>query len=96
MDFDNLMKAIGVKLNPLKISDEVTVYIKLPTIKHNAECADPYKAIFYCVVDENGNQIFDSAETVETKVDLMVQLKLNSEINRIFSEAFKEETVEKK
>lgn len=96
MNFDNLMKVIGVKLTPFKLTEEVTVYIKLPSIKDNAEIADPFKAIFYCVVDESGKQVFDSAEQVEKNVDLTIQLKLNNEIGRVFAEAFKPEDVEVK
>jgi hypothetical protein len=50
MDFSNLMNAIGVKLTPVELTPECTVYIKLPNITQHVECADPYKAIFYCVL----------------------------------------------
>jgi len=96
MNFDSLMSVIGVKLTPFELTEGVTVYIKLPSIKDNAECADPFKAIFHCIVDESGNQIFDSVEQIEKNVDLTVQLKLNHEIGRVFAEAFKPEDVEAK
>lgn len=96
MDFDTLMKVIGVKLTRFQLTDDVTVYIRLPSIKDNVEVADPFKAIFYCVVDESGKQIFDSAEQIEKNVDLTIQLKLNNEIGRVFAEAFKPEEVEAK
>lgn len=96
MNFESLMSVIGIKLTPFEVAEGVTVYIKLPSIRDNADCADPFKAIFHCVVDENGKQIFDSAEQVECNVDLTVQLKLNHEIGRVFEEAFKPEDVEAK
>lgn len=96
MEFSDLMELIGVKLTPFEIKPGITVYIRLPSLKHNAECSDPFKAIFYCVVDKEGNQIFESTELIENKIDMMIQLKLSAEINRIFDEAFQEETVEKK
>lgn len=96
MDFSNLMNAIGVKLTPVELTPECTVYIKLPNITQHVECADPYKAIFYCVVDEDGKQIFDSSEQVEEKVDLTVQLKLNAEIGNVFAKSFNVEDVEGK
>ena len=58
--------------------------------------SDPYKAIFYCVVDESGKQIFDSPEQVEQNVDLIVQLKLNAEIGNVFAKSFNVEDVEAK
>ena len=96
MDFTNLMTAIGVKLTPVEITPECTVYIKLPSITQHAEVSDPYKAIFYCVVDESGKQIFDSPEQVEQNVDLTVQLKLNAEIGKVFAKSFNVEDVEAK
>lgn len=57
MDFSNLMNTIGVKLTQVELTPECTVYIKLPSITQHTECTDPYKAIFYCVVDEDGKQI---------------------------------------
>ena len=82
------MNTIGVKLTQVELTPECTVYIKLPSITQHTECADPYKAIFYCVVDEDGKQIFDSPEQdLEVKADLIVQLKLNAEIGNVFSKS---------
>ncbi|HDT2076407.1 hypothetical protein [Enterobacter sp. CPE_E1241] len=96
MDFSNLMNTIGVKLTQVELTPECTVYIKLPSITQHTECTDPYKAIFYCVVDEDGKHIFDSPEQVEAKVDLTVQLKLNAEIGNVFAKSFNVEDVEGK
>ncbi|WP_147716207.1 hypothetical protein [Klebsiella variicola] len=96
MDFNQLMNAIGVKLSPFEIKPGVSVYIKLPSITKYSECLDPYKTIFYCVVDEDGKQIFESPEQVENSVDLPVQVKLNQEIGRLFTEAMDIESVESK
>ncbi|MGP6488932.1 hypothetical protein [Duffyella gerundensis] len=96
MDIANLMKAIGVKMTPFEVAQGITVYIKLPSVSKYSECSDPYKTIFYCVVDEEGKQVFDSAEQVENKVDMTVQVKLNQEISRLFVEAMNIEDVESK
>lgn len=96
MDIANLMKAIGVKKTPFEVAPGMTVYIKLPSVSKYSECSDPYKTIYYCVVDEEGKQIFDSAEQVENEVDMTVQVKLNQEIGRLFVEAMNIEDVESK
>ncbi|EEX4920932.1 TPA: hypothetical protein J6O31_002936 [Escherichia coli] len=96
MDLSNLMTAIGVKKHAFELAPGFTVYIRLPAISKYSECSDPYTTIHYCVVDANGKQLFKSPEQVESEIDMVYQIKLNTEITRIFTEAMNIEEIEKK
>ncbi|EOU9592080.1 hypothetical protein ACOJEA_004780 [Klebsiella aerogenes] len=96
MDFKELMKVIGVKKDSFELAPGFTVYLRLPSITKYVECTDPYNTIYNCVVDENGKPIFESPEQVEKDVELTVQVKLNLELQKKFTEAMNIEDVEKK
>ncbi|CQI92559.1 Uncharacterised protein [Yersinia rohdei] len=93
MNIQNLMEVIGSKLHPVQLTNEFTVYIKLPTLDQFTKCDNSTNTIFHCVVDENGSQLFENTEQVE-KVDLKYLTIMNTEINKVFQESMNVDTSE--
>ncbi|CNH80857.1 Uncharacterised protein [Yersinia pekkanenii] len=86
MNIQNLMLVIGTKLHPITLTPEFTVYVKLPTLDTFAKCDNSTNTIFNCIVDANGEQLFESTSQVE-KVDLKYLTIMNTEINKVFQES---------
>ncbi|CRY67040.1 Uncharacterised protein [Yersinia kristensenii] len=86
MNIQNLMDVIGVKLHPVQLTQEFIVYVKLPTLDTFAKCDNSTNTIFNCIVDDQGEQLFESTAQVE-KVDLKFLTIMNTEINKVFQES---------
>lgn len=86
MNIQTLMEVIGTKLHPVQLTDEFTVYVKLPTLDTFGKCDNSTNTIFLCIVDADGNKLFESTEQVE-KVDLKYLTIMNTEINKVFQES---------
>lgn len=86
MNIQSLMEVIGVKLHPVQLTSEFTVYVKLPTLDTFSKCDNSTNTIYHCIVDGEGNQLFESTEQVE-KIDLKYLTIMNTEINKVFQES---------
>ncbi|EKN4073626.1 TPA: hypothetical protein ACGE8L_002694 [Yersinia enterocolitica] len=91
MNIQTLMEVIGTKLHPVQLTSEFTVYVKLPTLDTFAKCDNSTNTIYHCIVDSDGNQLFESTVQVE-KVDLKYLTIMNTEINKVFQESMNVDT----
>ncbi|MEG3135663.1 hypothetical protein SC206_19070 [Rouxiella sp. T17] len=94
MNFDELIRVIGIKHTPLELTPEFTVYIKLPTVRDYAKCNSSSSTILHCIVDEEGKPIFKDEEQVE-QVDFKYHTLMSNEINKILLEQIGSDTEKK-
>ncbi|MCW2478120.1 hypothetical protein [Candidatus Symbiopectobacterium sp. NZEC135] len=94
MNFQELIKVLGVKLHEIEIGG-ITLYVKLPSVLEYSSCDTQSKTIMNCVVDEGGNKVFNTEDEVN-QLDFQYYTKIYQKINELLIQAMNDNDIEKK